>query len=520
MDINQNVKLMKRLAFKAKTHIQLPVAELVKQTLARGEGVLNDTGALVVKTGAFTGRSPLDKFIVRDSMAETAVDWNKFNTPIEEKYFFGLKDKMLAYLNEQPEIWQRDAYACADAKYRMNVRVINENPWCNHFVANMFLNPTAQELSDFEPEWLIIQAPGFFADPATDGTRKGNFTILSFTYKTILIGGSGYTGEIKKGIFTALNFILPFQKKVLSMHCSANEGANGDTAVFFGLSGTGKTTLSSDAGRKLIGDDEHGWNDKGIFNFEGGCYAKIINLSAEFEPEIYQAIRDGALVENSAFVRGTNKIDFADRSLTENTRVSYPIDYIPNAKLPSVTGLPKNIFFLTCDAYGVLPPISKLTKDQAMYHFLSGYTAKIAGTEEGVTEPQVTFSTCFGAPFLPLNPRAYADLLGEKLERHNVKVWLVNTGWTGGAYGTGSRMAIKHTRAMVNAALNGDLDKVTYNQHPVFGLSVPTHCVGVPDEVLNPRDTWADKNAYDETAHKLAEKFDKNYAQYKQRAVA
>ncbi len=511
---------MKHPKFKTKTNTQLPVAELVQQTIAMGQGVLNDTGALVVKTGAFTGRSPLDKFIVRDAMAETAVDWNKFNTPIDEKYFFKLRDKMLTYLDQQPEIWQRDAYACADPAYRLNIRVINQNPWCNHFVANMFLSPTEQELVDFEPDWLVIQAPGFFADPETDGTRKGNFTILSFAYKTILIGGSGYTGEIKKGIFSALNFILPFQKKVLSMHCSANEGPNGDTAVFFGLSGTGKTTLSSDAGRKLIGDDEHGWTDKGIFNFEGGCYAKIINLSAEHEPEIYQAIRDGALVENSAFIPGSNQIDFADRSITENTRVSYPIEYIPNAKLPSVTGLPKNIFFLTCDAYGVLPPISKLTKEQAMYHFLSGYTAKIAGTEEGITEPQVTFSTCFGAPFLPLNPRVYADLLGEKLERHNVRVWLVNTGWTGGSYGTGTRMAIKHTRAMVNAALNGQLDNVTYHQHPVFGLNIPAHCVGVPDEVLNPRDTWADKNAYDETAQKLADKFEKNYAQYKQRAVA
>jgi len=510
---------MNKIAFTTLIHEQLPAHDLVKQTLARGEGVLNNTGALLVKTGRFTGRSPEDKFIVKDDVTETAVDWNKFNNPIEEEYFLQLMDKMITYLNQQPELWARNAYACADPDFRLNIRVINENPWSNHFVANMLLQPAAAELKDFDAEWVVIQAPGFTANPATDGTRQGNFTILSFKHKTILIGGTGYTGEIKKGVFTALNYILPYQKNVLSMHCSANEGPKGDTALFFGLSGTGKTTLSSTENRKLIGDDEHGWGDNGIFNFEGGCYAKIINLSAQYEPEIYRAIRPGALVENAVLFDSTGMIDFADKTITENTRASYPLRFIRNAKIPSRSGNPQHVFFLTCDAYGVLPPVSRLTHEQAMYHFLNGYTAKIAGTEEGITEPKVTFSACFGAPFLPLHPEFYANLLGKKLKKHRVKVWLINTGWTGGAYGTGYRISIKHTRAIIDAALNGDLSHVNYQQHPVFGLWVPQTCPHVPEQLLNPRNIWANKIDYDHTAQKLAWQFEQNYARFQKVAV-
>jgi phosphoenolpyruvate carboxykinase (ATP) len=353
---------------------------------------------------------------------------------------------MLDYLGDKQEVWIRDAYACADPKFRLNIRVINENPWSNLFAYNMFLRPTEEELENFEPEWHIIQAPGFKADPAVDGTRQHNFAMVSFTHKTILIGGTGYTGEMKKGIFSVLNYILPHDKNVLSMHCSANMGKDKDVAVFFGLSGTGKTTLSADPNRKLIGDDEHGWTDTGIFNFEGGCYAKTIDLSEEKEPEIYNAIRPGALVENVQFFPGTKQIDFCNKYITENTRVSYPLDFISNALEPSMAGLPKNIFFLTCDAYGVLPPVSRLTPGQAMYQFISGYTAKVAGTEAGVTEPKSTFSACFGAPFLPLHPGKYAEMLGNKMRRHQVNVWMVNTGWSGGPYGVGKRMKLGYTR--------------------------------------------------------------------------
>jgi len=505
---------IKGLSGSAQIHYQLSPAELTEQALLRGQGVLNDTGALCIQTGAFTGRSPKDKFIVKDAVTESTVDWNQFNLPIEEKYFFQLRDKMMAYLGSREEVWVRDAYACADPAYRLNLRVINENPWSNLFAYNMFLRPGTGELEDFVPEWQVIQAPGFTADPAVDGTRQGNFAIMSFTHKTILIGGSGYTGEIKKGIFSALNYILPQNKQVLSMHCSANMGTDGDVAVFFGLSGTGKTTLSADPSRKLIGDDEHGWTDNGVFNFEGGCYAKTIDLSEEKEPEIFHAIRPGALVENIGFVKGTNRIDFSDKTITENTRVSYPLDCISNALHPSMGGLPKNIFFLTCDAYGVLPPVSKLTPGQAMYQFISGYTAKVAGTEAGVTEPKSTFSACFGAPFLPLHPGKYAGMLGEKMRRNRVNVWMVNTGWTGGAYGTGNRMKLGYTRAMITAALNGALDNVTYRKHPVFGMMMPENCPGVPAEILDPRSTWSDPAAYDAQAKDLALQFIQNFSKY------
>lgn len=502
------------IAESANVHYQLTPDELVQQTILRGEGVLNDTGALCINTGEFTGRSPLDKFIVKDAGTENTVHWNNFNIPIDEKYFFQLRTKLLDYLGAKESIWIRDAFACADVTHRLNIRVINENPWSNLFANNMFLRPTEEELENFEPEWHIIQAPGFKADPLVDGTRQQNFAIVSFTHKTILIGGTGYTGEMKKGIFTILNYLLPHSKNVLSMHCSANMGEKGDVAVFFGLSGTGKTTLSADPARKLIGDDEHGWTPTGIFNFEGGCYAKTIDLSKEKEPEIYNAIRPGALVENIGFYNNTNVIDFANKSITENTRVSYPLDFISNALEPSIGGLPKNIFFLTCDAYGVLPPISKLTPEQAMYQFISGYTAKVAGTETGVTEPKSTFSACFGAPFLPLHPGFYAKMLGDKMKEHNVNVWMVNTGWSGGGYGVGNRMKLSYTRAMITEALTGGLNDVAYESHPIFGMLIPKSCKNVPQDILNPRSTWANKIAYDAAAKNLALEFIKNFAKY------
>jgi phosphoenolpyruvate carboxykinase (ATP) len=495
-------------------HYQLNPEELIQDTLRIGEGKLNDTGALVIKTGEFTGRSPKDKFTVKDEITADTVHWNEFNIPIEEKYFDIIHKKAMAHLDKLPEIWVRDCYACADPRYRINVRVINEKPWNNLFAYNMFLRPTEDELENFTPDWQVISCPTLKLDPKECGTRQHNAAVISFKRKIILICGTGYTGETKKGIFTILNYILPHQKNVLSMHCSANMGNAGDTAIFFGLSGTGKTTLSADPDRKLIGDDEHGWTEDGIFNFEGGCYAKTINLTEEKEPEIYQAIRSRALVENVTFFRGTNKINFDDSSITENTRVSYPLHFISNAIEPSIGGLPKNIFFLTCDAFGVLPPISKLTPGQAMYQFISGYTAKVAGTETGVTEPKPTFSACFGAPFLPLHPGKYAQMLGSKMEKHKVNVWLINTGWTGGAYGVGNRMKLKYTRAMITAALEGKLDNAEYETHPVFGMAIPKACPGVPKEVLNPRSTWADTNAYDEKAKYLGGLFIKNFEKY------
>ena len=494
-------------------------AELVEHSILNGEGVFADSGALAIETGEFTGRSPKDKFCVKDAKTEDTVWWGDVNFPIDPAKFDALHARMCAYLMER-DVYIKDAYACADPTYRMNLRVVAEKPWSAQFAGNMFLRPTKTELESFEPEWHIINAPGFRADAAIDGTRQHNFAVINFTKKMILIGGTGYTGEIKKGIFTVLNYVLPQERGVLSMHCSANIGHDGDTAVFFGLSGTGKTTLSADPERRLIGDDEHGWSDQGVFNFEGGCYAKCIDLTAEKEPQIWEAVKFGAILENIVFEEGTTKVDFADGTKTENTRVSYPIEHINNIAEPSVGGHPKNIFFLTCDAYGVLPPISKLSPGQAMYHFISGYTAKVAGTEAGVTEPQSTFSACFGKAFLPLHPTKYADMLGEKMKQHDVRIWLVNTGWSGGAYGTGQRMKLKFTRAMITAALRGELDVVEYKQHPVFGVSMPTSCPNVPAEILDPRTTWADKGAYDVTADKLAKQFNDNFNKYKDGANA
>ncbi|MFT3681169.1 MAG: phosphoenolpyruvate carboxykinase (ATP) [Ferruginibacter sp.] len=494
-------------------YYQLQPEELIAHTVERGQGRLNDTGALVINTGEFSGRCPDDKFTVKDELTTGTVNWNDFNIPIEPKYFDLLYAKMMAYL-EDKEVWIRDCYACADAVYRLNIRVINENPWSNLFAYNMFLRPKEEELEDFTPDWTIVQAPGFKADPKTDGTRHHNFAIVNFTKRTILIGGTGYTGEMKKGIFSVLNYILPHDKNVLSMHCSANMGKAGDTAIFFGLSGTGKTTLSADPDRELIGDDEHGWTENTIFNFEGGCYAKTIDLTVEKEPAIFHAIKDGALLENTPFIDGSNKIDFTSKKISPNTRVSYPLYHISNAKEPSTGGIPKNIFFLTCDSYGVLPPISRLTPGQAMYQFISGYTAKIAGTETGVVEPKSTFSACFGAPFLPLHPGVYAEMLGKKMKQHNVNVWMINTGWSGGGYGVGKRMKLEYTRAMITAVLEGKMNDAEYTEHPVFGMMIPRNCSNVPAEILNPRNTWADKVAYDEAAKKLAAQFIKNFEKY------
>lgn len=491
----------------------LDPAELVEDTILLGEGFLTDTGALAIDTGEFTGRSPKDKFIVKDETTSESVWWGNVNIPFDADKFEPLYNRVAAYLGGK-DVYVRDCKACADPEYALNIRVVTEKPWGNLFAYNMFLRPTEEELMDFSPEWTIVCVPGFYADPAIDGTRQHNFAILDFTKKIALIGGSGYTGEIKKGIFSVLNYVLPHDKNVLSMHCSANIGHDGDTAVFFGLSGTGKTTLSADPERKLIGDDEHGWTDKGVFNFEGGCYAKTIDLSAEKEPQIWNAIKFGALLENVEVYEGTSTVDFSNCSKTENTRVSYPIHHIDNIAVPSMGGIPKNIFMLTCDAFGVLPAISRLTPGQAMYHFISGYTAKVAGTEAGVTEPTTTFSACFGAPFLPLHPTKYADMLGEKMKEHNVRVWLVNTGWNAGGYGKSNRISLKYTRAMITAALRGELDDVEYKEHNIFGLKMPVSVPNVPAEMLDPRNTWEDKAAYDRKANKLAEEFNKNFEKF------
>ncbi|MBW8685434.1 phosphoenolpyruvate carboxykinase (ATP) [Chitinophaga rhizophila] len=518
--VRNTVADLLELGIRQTNHIyyQLEPAELISQTVTSGQGAILNNGALAVNTGQFTGRSPKDKFIVKDELTADTVNWNDFNIPVSTASFDKLYDKITRYFAGK-DVWVRDGYACADPAYRVNIRVITETPWANLFAYNMFLRPSEEELEDMHYDWTIIQAPGCLADPATDGTRQQNFAVVNFSRKMILIGGTAYTGEIKKGVFTILNYILPHDHGVLSMHCSANMGADGDTAIFFGLSGTGKTTLSADPARKLIGDDEHGWSADHVFNFEGGCYAKCIDLSEEKEPQIFHAIREGAMLENIMCHPGTKDVNYADKCITENTRVSYPLHYIDNAVIPSIGGIPDHIFFLTCDAYGVLPPISRLTPEQAMYQFISGYTARVAGTETGVTEPTATFSTCFGAPFLPLHPVQYASLLGEKLHQHKATVWLINTGWTGGSYGTGQRIRLSYTRAMVTAALSGQLDKLAYKDHPVFGFSIPESCPGIPADLLDPRNTWQDKAAYDERANELGHKFVRNFEKYAAQAT-
>ena len=498
----------------ATVRYQLSPDELHDITIASGQGVEASSGALAVNTGEFTGRSPKDRFIVRDSITREKVWWGNVNIPFEPEAFTALYDKVMEHLSGK-ELFVRDSYVCADKNYRLNVRVVTETAWASLFCYNMFLRLEDSELEQFTPDWHVICAPDFKADPLVDGTRQGNFAILDFTKKIALIGGTGYTGEIKKGIFSALNFILPVDKHALPMHCSANVGDGGDTAIFFGLSGTGKTTLSADPKRKLIGDDEHGWTSENtVFNFEGGCYAKVVDLSEEKEPDIFNAIKKGAILENVVFKEGTNEVDFNDTSITPNTRVSYPIDYINNIQPGSIGKNPKNIFFLTADSFGILPPISKLTPGQAAYHFISGYTAKVAGTEAGVTEPQPNFSACFGAPFMPLHPTKYAEMLSDKMKDANVTVWMINTGWTGGAYGTGNRMKLKYTRAMITSALNGELNDVEFVNHNVFGISQPQSCPNVPSDILNPRNTWADKDLYDVKAKELGEKFRANFTKF------
>lgn len=510
----KTISLEKEFGIKnAKVHYQLTPEELHQATLEKNQGVEVDSGALAINTGEFTGRAPKDRFIVMDEITKEDVWWGDINKPFDPEKFDLLYDKVIDYLNGK-ELYARDGYVCADDNYRLNIRVVNEYPWSNLFCYNMFLRPEESELANFSADWKIVNAPGFHANPEIDGTRSHNFAILNFKKKIALIGGTGYTGEMKKGIFSALNFILPTQKNTLPMHCSANVGKEGDTSIFFGLSGTGKTTLSADPDRRLIGDDEHGWTKENtIFNFEGGCYAKVIDLTEEKEPDIFRAIKPGAILEN-VIIDNQGKVDFEDASITPNTRVSYPIYHIDNIQPSSVGENPTNIFFLTADAFGVLPPISKLTPGQAAYHFISGYTAKVAGTEAGINEPLPSFSACFGAPFMPLHPTRYAEMLSKKMKDAGVNVWLVNTGWTGGPYGTGSRMKLKYTRAMITEALAGNLEHVEFKTHEIFGLAVPQSCENVPDEVLNPRATWKDKEAYDQKATHLAKSFQDNFKQF------
>lgn len=491
----------------------LSVSHLVEKILSRNEGIITSSGAVRATTGAYTGRSPHDKFIVKDDVSDRIVNWGTVNKAIEENVFNALLDKVIDHLKELDEIYTLNGYAGADENYRLPIQVINEYAWHNLFAKQLFVRPSAEELKTHEPEFTIISAPSFKANPEKDGTNSEAFVLVSFKQKIVLIGGTEYAGEIKKSVFSIMNLLLP-RKNILSMHCSANVGSEGDVALFFGLSGTGKTTLSADPYRKLIGDDEHGWSPNGVFNIEGGCYAKCINLSEEKEPEIYNAIHYGAVLENVVVNEKTRVPDYDDTSLTENTRAAYPLENLDNIVSPSVAGHPNTIIFLTADASGTLPPISRLTKEQAMYHFLSGYTSKLAGTERGVTEPEATFSTCFGAPFLPLAPSTYAEMLGDKIEQHNSSVFLVNTGWTGGSYGVGQRMKLSYTRAMVHAALEGELNSTETTIDEIFGLSIPLHVPGVPDDVLVPRNTWTDKEAYDEAAKKLATQFHDNFAQF------
>jgi len=495
-----------------KVHRNLHSGILVEHAVRRGEGLLADNGALVAYTGKYTGRTPKDKFTVKDPVTTELVNWGDVNQPFDSEKFDALFDRVTASLRNK-ELFVQDLYAGADSKYRLPIRVINEYAWHNLFVRALFVRPSAEELKTHRAEFTIVAAPEFQADPKRDGTRSEAFIVVSFTRKIVLIGGTKYAGEMKKSIFGVMNFLLP-QNNVFPMHCSANVGKNGETALFFGLSGTGKTTLSADPERLLIGDDEHGWSPTGIFNFEGGCYAKCIKLSKENEPQIWNAIRFGSVLENVTLDEITHVPDYNDDSRTENTRCAYPVDYIEGAVIPGKGGHPKNVIFLTADAFGVLPPISKLTTDQAMYHFLSGYTAKVAGTEAGVKEPQPNFSTCFGSPFLPLRPKVYAEMLGRRMQEHGSQCWLVNTGWFGGPYGVGSRMKLPYTRAMVNAAIEGALANVEFESDPAFGLTIPKSVPGVPSEFLHPRDAWKDKAAYDKTAADLAGRFAKNFEKF------
>ncbi|WP_318617682.1 phosphoenolpyruvate carboxykinase (ATP) [Sporosarcina sp. YIM B06819] len=504
---------LKDLLLGKNVNLQLSVPQLVEKATARGEAQLTADGAVTAQTGKYTGRSPKDKYIVEEASSKDKIDWGSVNRPISSAIFDSLYSKVINHLKERDELFVFKGFAGADPASRLAIQVVNEFAWHNLFVHNLFIRPTQEELQTHEAQFTIVSAPTFKADPAIDGTNSETFIIVSMEKRIVLIGGTEYAGEMKKSIFSIMNYLLP-ENDIMPMHCSANVGEEGDVALFFGLSGTGKTTLSADADRKLIGDDEHGWSDDGVFNIEGGCYAKCINLSQEKEPEIFGAIRFGAVLENVVVDPDTRIPDYNDGSLTENTRAAYPIQAIDNIVDPSVAGHPKTIIFLTADAFGVLPPISKLTKEQAMYHFLSGFTSKLAGTERGITSPEATFSTCFGSPFLPLHATVYAEMLGKKIDEHGAQVFLVNTGWTGGGYGIGKRMDLKHTRAMVRAALAGQLNDVETTTNDVFGLEMPTAIEGVPSEVLNPRNAWADGTAYDAKANELADLFRENFKKF------
>jgi len=491
----------------------LGAAQLIEKAIERGEGLLAAGGPLVVRTGQFTGRSPGDKFVVRDETTESRVEWGPVNQPIPAQQFSLLYKKFLAYLQGR-ELFVQDCFAGADARYRLAIRVVTEKAWHSLFARQLFVRADAAETPDHVPEFTVLYAPGFHADPAEDGTRSENCIIIDFSRRVVIIAGTSYAGEMKKSVFSILNYLLP-DRGVFPMHCSANVGADGEVALFFGLSGTGKTTLSADPLRRLIGDDEHGWSDSGVFNFEGGCYAKCIRLSRQNEPQIWNAIRFGAVLENVVVDEGLRRLDYDDDSITENTRAAYPVSFIDNAVIPGLGGHPSNVVFLAADAFGVLPPIARLAPEQAMYHFMSGYTAKVAGTERGLgKEPAATFSACFGAPFLPRPAGLYAEMLGERLRRHKASCWLVNTGWVGGAFGAGRRMSLPHTRALINAALSGQLEGVEFAEHPVFRVRMPRTCPGVPPEVLDPRGQWSDAAAYDAAARGLAARFRKNFEQF------
>jgi phosphoenolpyruvate carboxykinase (ATP) len=505
--------LLEELVAGERTQRNLSPAALVVEAVKRGEATLASNGALVATTGKRTGRSPKDKFVVKDTSTADRVAWGAVNQPFDAARFEALEERVLDHLRGR-DLFVQDLYAGADERYRLPIRVVNELAWHNLFVRQLFVRPTKDELTKHRPEFTVIAAPNFKADPKRDGTNSDAFIIVNFARRTVLLGGTHYAGEMKKSIFSVMNYLLP-QRDVFPMHCSANLLEDGKTtALFFGLSGTGKTTLSADPSRRLIGDDEHGWSADGVFNFEGGCYAKCIRLSQKHEPQIWNALRFGSVLENVVLDPETHMPDYDNESITENTRAAYPVDFIENAVIPGVGGHPKNVLFLTADAFGVLPPISKLTPEQAMYHFLSGYTAKVAGTEAGVSEPQATFSTCFGAPFLPLPPQVYAKMLGERLRQHNAQCWLVNTGWMGGQFGVGRRMDLPYTRAMVRAAISGALAKVKFESEPAFGLSIPTSCPEVPANLLNPRNAWRDKAAYDASAKELSERFARNFEKF------
>lgn len=501
------------LIHKPSSHFQLTTTELYNKILKREEAELTELGAINAKTGEYTGRSPKDKYIVDNPQVKDDIDWGPINQPISEEKFLNLYYQVIEYLDQKEEVFVFNGYAGSDKDSQLDLTVVNEFAWHNLFAQNLFIKPSSkEEASKIKADFTIISAPTFKANPEKDGTRSETFVIISFKHKTVLIGGTEYAGEMKKSIFSVMNYLLP-EQDIMSMHCSANVGHKGDVALFFGLSGTGKTTLSADPNRKLIGDDEHGWNENGVFNIEGGCYAKAIHLSEEKEPQIFNAIRYGTVLENCV-VDAHGYVDFDDNKLTENTRAAYPIHHIDNIVVPSKASHPNTIIFLTADAFGVLPPISKLSKDQAMYHFLSGFTSKLAGTERGITEPQPSFSTCFGAPFLPLNAKVYADLLGRLIDKHDVDVYLVNTGWTGGKYGEGNRIELRHTRKMVNDAISGKLKNSEFEEDHIFGLSIPKTVEDVPTTILQPINAWTNKEAYDKQARDLVARFKDNFKKF------